>query len=66
MIVGHDGLRGVARANLTATDDQRDVNSLAGHLFEEPSALERVELLARTWFLRWLGDAAPLEEERTR
>ena len=38
----------------------------AGHLFEEPSALERVELLARTWFLRWLGDAAPLEEERTR
>jgi dienelactone hydrolase len=27
----------------------------AGHLFEEPGALERVELLARTWFLRWLG-----------
>jgi putative phosphoribosyl transferase len=28
----------------------------AGHLFEEPGALERVELLARTWFLRWLPD----------
>jgi putative phosphoribosyl transferase len=27
----------------------------AGHLFQEPGALERVELLARTWFLRWLG-----------
>src|SRR2546421_5511393 len=27
----------------------------AGHLFEEPGALERVELLARTWFERWLG-----------
>jgi dienelactone hydrolase len=27
----------------------------AGHLFEEPGALERVELLARTWFLRWLA-----------
>jgi putative phosphoribosyl transferase len=27
----------------------------AGHLFEEPGALERVELLARAWFLRWLG-----------
>ncbi len=31
----------------------------AGHLFEEPGALERVELLARTWFLRWLGAPAP-------
>jgi pimeloyl-ACP methyl ester carboxylesterase len=30
----------------------------AGHLFEEPGALERVELLARTWFVRWLGEAA--------
>jgi putative phosphoribosyl transferase len=27
----------------------------AGHLFGEQGALERVELLARTWFLRWLG-----------
>lgn len=27
----------------------------AWHLFEEPGALERVELLARTWFLRWLA-----------
>jgi dienelactone hydrolase len=27
----------------------------AGHLFEEPGALEQVELLARTWFERWLG-----------
>ncbi|HEY1592020.1 MAG TPA: alpha/beta family hydrolase [Solirubrobacteraceae bacterium] len=31
----------------------------AGHLFEELGALERVELLARTWFLRWLGAPAP-------
>jgi dienelactone hydrolase len=31
----------------------------AGHLFEEPGALERVELLARTWFLRWLGTPRP-------
>jgi putative phosphoribosyl transferase len=31
----------------------------AGHLFEEPGALQRVELLARTWFLRWLGAPAP-------
>ena len=30
----------------------------AGHLFEEPGALERVELLARTWFVRWLGEAS--------
>jgi pimeloyl-ACP methyl ester carboxylesterase len=30
----------------------------AGHLFEEPGALERVELLGRTWFLRWLGGPA--------
>jgi dienelactone hydrolase len=31
----------------------------AGHLFEEPGALERVELLARTWFLRWLPEPGP-------
>jgi dienelactone hydrolase len=31
----------------------------AGHLFGEQGALERVELLARTWFLRWLGKAQP-------
>jgi dienelactone hydrolase len=30
----------------------------AGHLFEEPGALERVVLLARTWFVRWLVKAA--------
>jgi dienelactone hydrolase len=29
----------------------------AGHLFEAPGALERVELLARMWFVRWLGAA---------
>ena len=27
----------------------------AGHLFGEQGALERVELLARTWFRRWLA-----------
>ncbi len=31
----------------------------AGHLFGEQGALERVELLARTWFRRWLGPAEP-------
>lgn len=36
----------------------------AGHLFEEPGALERVELLARTWLLRWLGDAGSGRETR--
>jgi dienelactone hydrolase len=30
----------------------------AGHLFEEPGSLERVVLLARTWFVRWLVKAA--------
>ncbi len=30
----------------------------AGHLFEEPGSLERVELLARTWFVRWLGEVS--------
>jgi dienelactone hydrolase len=30
----------------------------AGHLFQETGALERVELLAQTWFLRWLGAPA--------
>lgn len=29
----------------------------AGHLFEEPGALERVVELARDWFLRWLVHA---------
>jgi len=27
----------------------------AGHLFEERGAIERVVLLARTWFRRWIG-----------
>jgi putative phosphoribosyl transferase len=27
----------------------------AGHLFEEPGALERVAELASAWFVRWLG-----------
>jgi dienelactone hydrolase len=27
----------------------------AGHLFTEQGALQRVDLLARTWFRRWLG-----------
>jgi putative phosphoribosyl transferase len=29
----------------------------AGHLFEEPGALERVAVLARDWFLRHLGSS---------
>jgi dienelactone hydrolase len=28
----------------------------AGHLFEEPGALERVSELARDWFVRWLAE----------
>jgi hypothetical protein len=30
----------------------------AGHLFEEPGALEEVATLARGWFLRYLGGPA--------
>jgi putative phosphoribosyl transferase len=29
----------------------------AGHLFEEPGALERVAVLTRNWFLRHLAGA---------
>jgi pimeloyl-ACP methyl ester carboxylesterase len=32
-----------------------EVVSGAGHLFGEQGALERVVLLARMWFRRWLG-----------
>jgi len=31
----------------------------AGHLFEEPGTLDRVAELARAWFERYLGVAAP-------
>jgi pimeloyl-ACP methyl ester carboxylesterase len=31
----------------------------AGHLFEEPGALDRVADLTRDWFVRHLGAAAP-------
>jgi erythromycin esterase-like protein/predicted phosphoribosyltransferase/predicted alpha/beta-hydrolase family hydrolase len=33
----------------------------AGHLFEEPGALEAVMDLAGTWFERWLGGDAPAQ-----
>jgi putative phosphoribosyl transferase len=52
----------VIELNKTARDALHDVVLEivpgAGHLFEEPGALERVELLARTWFVRWLGERA--------
>jgi dienelactone hydrolase len=38
----------------------------AGHLFEQPGALERVELLARAWLVRWLGSTSAPDGERAR
>jgi putative phosphoribosyl transferase len=34
----------------------------AGHLFEEPGALEEVARLARDWFLTHLQPGAPSEQ----
>jgi len=48
------GLNERARARMRS-EVMLEVVPGAGHLFEEPGALERVELLARTWFERWLG-----------
>jgi putative phosphoribosyl transferase len=65
LIVGGDDrpviqLNQQALARLTAPKDLRIVPG-AGHLFEEPGALEEVSRLAREWFQRHLtrGPAAP-------
>jgi pimeloyl-ACP methyl ester carboxylesterase len=44
------------------TEKRLDVVPAAGHLFEEPGALERVAALARDWLLRHL--AVPARERR--
>ena len=48
--------------NALRTEKRLDVVAGAGHLFEEPGALERVTGLARDLFVRHL--AAPLEARR--
>jgi len=48
--------------NALRTEKRLEVVAGAGHLFEEPGALERVTALARDWFVRHL--AAPLEARR--
>jgi putative phosphoribosyl transferase len=63
LIVGGND-RGVLELNEQARGQLRcetvlEVVPGAGHLFAERGALERVELLARTWFRRWLGRAEP-------
>jgi len=49
-------------SNALRTEKRLEVVPGAGHLFEEPGALERVTSLARDWFVRHL--AAPLEVRR--
>ena len=40
------------------TEKQLEIVSGAGHLFEEPGALDEVARLAREWFLRYLEDGS--------
>jgi len=59
LIVGGDdrdvlGLNRQARARLRCESDLIVIPG-AGHLFEEPGALEQVAALATTWFVRHLG-----------
>jgi pimeloyl-ACP methyl ester carboxylesterase len=60
LIVGGED-EAVADLNRNAKALMRCVTRLeivagAGHLFEEPGALERVAELARDWFAQWLAD----------
>ena len=48
--------------NALRVDKCLDVVAGAGHMFEEPGALERVTVLARDWFVRYL--MAPAEARR--
>ena len=50
-----------AFAHLRAPKEMRVVPG-AGHLFEEPGALEKVSRLAREWFQRYLGTADTLKD----
>jgi putative phosphoribosyl transferase len=43
---------------LLRTESRLEIVPGATHLFEEPGALERVTVLARDWFLRYLGSSA--------
>jgi putative phosphoribosyl transferase len=52
-----DALRRVLSPTLLIVGE-REVIEGAGHLFEEPGALERVCLLASDWFRRYLGEAS--------
>ncbi len=58
IVGGHDTvvleLNRLARRRMAAPVELAVVPG-AGHLFEEPGALERVVELARDWFRRWLG-----------
>ncbi len=60
VVGGHDTvvleLNRLAQRRMTAPVELAVVPG-AGHLFEEPGALERVVELARDWFRRWLGGA---------
>jgi dienelactone hydrolase len=68
LIVGGDDLP-VIEMNREALDALRVEKQLeivpgATHLFEEPGTLEQVARLARAWFARHLGQAAPHETRR--
>ncbi|MEA2444077.1 MAG: putative phosphoribosyl transferase, partial [Thermoleophilales bacterium] len=41
--------------SLLAGESRLEIVPGAGHLFEEPGALERVAVLARDWFLEHLA-----------
>jgi pimeloyl-ACP methyl ester carboxylesterase len=43
-----------------------EVIPAAGHLFEEPGALERVAELTADWFLRWMAPEPPARKRRRR
>ena len=60
IVGGHDHvviqMNRQAFSRLTAPKEIKIIPG-AGHLFEEPGALEEVARLAREWFLRYLGAA---------
>jgi putative phosphoribosyl transferase len=63
LIVGGDDDRAVIELNkqayeLLRTEKRIVVLAGAGHLFEEPGALEEVAKLAADWFLHYLADGA--------
>jgi pimeloyl-ACP methyl ester carboxylesterase len=64
LIVGGDDVPVVAlnRRAFAAMRCAKEMTVIPGatHLFEEPGALERVAGLASAWFVRHLGEPAPL------